>query len=87
MQRAHRGKIVNIGSVTGKQPLANRSPYAAAKLGVVGLSRTLALELGPHGMSVNVVSPWLVENQRLADVITTMSDERGVTPDEHCARR
>ena len=36
LQRAEHGKIVNIGSVTGKQPLPNRSPYAAAKLGVVG---------------------------------------------------
>jgi len=80
MQQARRGKIVNIGSVTGKRPLANRSPYAAAKLGVVGLSRTLALELGPHGMSVNVVSPWLVENQRLTDVIALLSEDRGVTP-------
>lgn len=82
LMRANRGKIVNVGSVTGKQPLVNRSPYAAAKLGVVGLSRTLALELGPQGMSVNVVSPWLVENQRLTEVITSMSDERGVTAAE-----
>jgi NAD(P)-dependent dehydrogenase (short-subunit alcohol dehydrogenase family) len=78
---ARHGKIVNIGSVTGKQPLVNRSPYAAAKLGVVGLTRTLAHELGPDGISVNVVSPWLVEGERLADVIDSMARERGVTPD------
>ena len=47
LQRAEHGKILNIGSVTGKQPLPNRSPYAAAKLGVVGLTRTLAHEVGP----------------------------------------
>ncbi len=82
MRRARRGKIVNIGSVTGKQPLPNRTPYAAAKLGVVGLTRTLALELGPSGMSVNVISPWLVEGQRLTDVITSMSLKNGVTADE-----
>ena len=61
------GKIVNIGSVTGKQPLLNRTPYAAAKLGVVGLTRTLAHEVGPYGISVNVISPWLVEGARLED--------------------
>jgi NAD(P)-dependent dehydrogenase (short-subunit alcohol dehydrogenase family) len=82
LRRAQRGKIVNIGSVTGKQPLPNRSPYAAAKLGVVGLTRTLALELGPSGMSVNVISPWLVEGQRLTDVIASMSRERGLTPEQ-----
>jgi NAD(P)-dependent dehydrogenase (short-subunit alcohol dehydrogenase family) len=79
--QARHGKIVNIGSVTGKQPLINRSPYAAAKLGVVGLTRTLAHELGPHGISVNVVSPWLVDGERLTGVIESMARERGVTSD------
>lgn len=82
LQRAEHGKIVNIGSVTGKQPLPNRSPYAAAKLGVVGLTRTLAHEVGPSGISVNLISPWLVEGERLADVISSMSKERGLTPEE-----
>ncbi|MGO9584542.1 MAG: SDR family NAD(P)-dependent oxidoreductase [Acidimicrobiales bacterium] len=82
MQGSGHGKIVNIGSVTGKQPLPNRSPYAAAKLGVVGLTRTLAHEVGPAGISVNLVSPWLVEGERLEGVISSMSRERGLTPDE-----
>ena len=82
LQRAGHGKIVNIGSVTGKQPLINRAPYAAAKLGVVGLTRTLAHEVGPSGVSVNVISPWLVEGTRLKDVFASMSRERGLTPEE-----
>jgi NAD(P)-dependent dehydrogenase (short-subunit alcohol dehydrogenase family) len=82
LQRTEHGKIVNIGSVTGKQPLINRTPYAAAKLGVVGLTRTLAHELGPSGISVNVVSPWLVEGPRLRDVVSSMSRERGLTPEQ-----
>ncbi len=80
LQASGRGRIVNIGSGTGKRPLANRTPYAAAKLGLVGLTRTLAVELGPLGITVNVVSPFLVENARLDNVITTMAAERGVTP-------
>jgi len=80
LRRAEHAKIVNIGSVTGKQPLVNRSPYAAAKLGVVGLTRTLAHELGPAGISINVVSPWLVEGPRLQEVVESMSKERGLTP-------
>jgi NAD(P)-dependent dehydrogenase (short-subunit alcohol dehydrogenase family) len=82
LQRGEHGKIVNIGSVTGKQPLPNRSPYAAAKLGVVGLTRTLAHEVGPSGVSVNLISPWLVDNDRLGDVLVSMSKERGMSPDE-----
>jgi NAD(P)-dependent dehydrogenase (short-subunit alcohol dehydrogenase family) len=82
LERAGHGKIVNIGSVTGKQPLLNRSPYAAAKLAVVGLTRTLALEVAPQGVSVNVISPWLVEGDRLEDVVTSMSAERGLTPEQ-----
>ncbi len=82
LRRAGNGKIVNIGSVTGKQPLVNRSPYAAAKLGVVGLTRTLAHEVGADGISVNVISPWLVEGPRLRDVMSSMARERGLTPEE-----
>jgi NAD(P)-dependent dehydrogenase (short-subunit alcohol dehydrogenase family) len=82
LQRAEHGKIVTIGSVTGKQPLPNRSPYAAAKLGVVGLTRTLAHELGPSGISVNVISPWMVEGNRLQEVISTMSRKRGLSPEQ-----
>jgi NAD(P)-dependent dehydrogenase (short-subunit alcohol dehydrogenase family) len=82
LERCEHGKIVNIGSVTGKQPLSNRSAYAAAKLGVVGLTRTLAHEVGSIGVSVNLISPWLVEGERLEGVLSSMSKERGLTPDE-----
>jgi NAD(P)-dependent dehydrogenase (short-subunit alcohol dehydrogenase family) len=41
------GSLIAISSMTGKRPLYGRSPYAAAKMGVIGLVRTLALELGP----------------------------------------
>jgi NAD(P)-dependent dehydrogenase (short-subunit alcohol dehydrogenase family) len=64
-----RGRIVLVGSVTGKRPLSGRAPYAASKLGVVGLARTLAVEVGRQGITVNVVSPWLLEGERLENVI------------------
>jgi NAD(P)-dependent dehydrogenase (short-subunit alcohol dehydrogenase family) len=82
LRAAPHGKIVNIGSATGKRPLANRTPYAAAKLGVVGLTRTLAHELGPDNISVNTISPFLVDNARLATVISTMAAAQGRTQAE-----
>lgn len=63
------GRLIFIGSVTGKRPLAGRTPYASSKLGLIGLARTLALEVGRHGITVNVVSPWLLEGERLEGVI------------------
>lgn len=60
------GKIVNIGSVTGKRPLAQRTPYTSSKMGLVGLTRTLALELGEYNINVNNLSPGAVDTPRLA---------------------
>jgi NAD(P)-dependent dehydrogenase (short-subunit alcohol dehydrogenase family) len=82
LRAAGRGKIVNIGSATGKRPLPNRTPYAASKLGLVGLTRTLAHELGPDSISVNTISPFGVQNARLDRVIAKMAETSGRTPDE-----
>jgi NAD(P)-dependent dehydrogenase (short-subunit alcohol dehydrogenase family) len=82
LRAAGRGKIVNIGSATGKRPLPNRTPYAASKLGLVGLTRTLAHELGPDNISVNTISPYLVDNPRLDRVIAALAEADGRTPQE-----
>lgn len=81
MRRRGGGKIVNIGSVSGKRPLAMRTPYTASKLGLVGLTRTLADEVGKDEISVNLISPWMVENERVELVISRMAEHRGVSPD------
>jgi NAD(P)-dependent dehydrogenase (short-subunit alcohol dehydrogenase family) len=59
------GRIVNIGSISGKRPLAQRTPYCASKMGLLGLTRALALELGPAGINVNCISPGAVLTARL----------------------
>ena len=69
------GSIVVIGSTTGKRPESGRTPYAASKLGLVGLVRTLAWEVGEHGIRVNLISPGSVEGPRIEAV---MEERAGV---------
>ena len=57
MYRRASGDVINIASVTGKRPLTRRTPYAASKMAVLGLTRTLAFEAGPLGVRVNSLSP------------------------------
>jgi NAD(P)-dependent dehydrogenase (short-subunit alcohol dehydrogenase family) len=51
------GRIVNVTSVVDIQPIAELSAYVTAKGGILGLTKTLAVELGPHGVNVNALSP------------------------------
>jgi len=69
------GRIVMIGSVTGKRPNPTRAPYAVTKIGLVGLTRTLTVELGPSGITVNCISPAGVDTERLQ----ALADAQGVT--------
>ena len=57
MREAHAGSIVTIASLFGRDPVPRGAAYCASKAGVEALTRSLALELAPHGVRVNVVSP------------------------------
>ena len=65
MIEQHKGDIINLASVTGKRPLARRTPYSASKMAVIGLTVTLAHEVGPLGVAVNSLSPGPVEGPRM----------------------
>ncbi len=60
-----RGDVINIASVSGKRPLARRTPYCASKMAVIGLTTTLAAEVGPLGVTVNSLSPGPVDSERM----------------------
>jgi NAD(P)-dependent dehydrogenase (short-subunit alcohol dehydrogenase family) len=79
------GCIIIIGSMTGKRPLFGRTPYAASKMALVGLARTLAWEVGSYGVRVNVISPGGVEGERIEWVIRRQAEAKGISIDE--ARR
>lgn len=76
------GSVIIIGSMTGKRPLWGRTPYAASKMALVGLARTLALEAGPYGVRVNVISPGAIEGERIEWVIRKQAEGRGISADE-----
>ena len=76
------GSIVNIGSVTGKRPLLGRTPYAATKAGLIGITRTLAEETGRHGIRVNLISPGAVEGPRIEWVFEEQAKARGLSVEE-----
>lgn len=60
-----RGDVINIASVSGKRPLVRRTPYCASKMAVIGLTSTLAFEVGPAGVNVNTLSPGPVDGPRM----------------------
>ncbi|HLX58241.1 MAG TPA: SDR family oxidoreductase [Ktedonobacteraceae bacterium] len=79
------GCIIFIASMTGKRPLVGRATYAAGKIALVGLARTLAWETGPYGIRVNVISPGGVEGERVERVIREQARIEGISLEE--ARR
>jgi NAD(P)-dependent dehydrogenase (short-subunit alcohol dehydrogenase family) len=76
------GSLVAISSITGKRPLHGRTPYAAAKMGVIGLVRTLATELGPHHVRVNAICPGFVAGPRIEQVLRRQAAVRGITEEQ-----
>lgn len=76
------GSIINLSSVAGRLGLPLRTPYAAAKWGVVGFTKSLAIEAGPDKVRVNCIQPGPVEGERLNRVIEAKAKALGTSFEE-----
>jgi len=82
LKASENGSIVNLSSLAGRVGFALRSPYAAAKWGVIGFTKSLALELGPFGIRANAILPGLVAGDRQRRVLEAKAQRLGQTFEE-----
>jgi 3-oxoacyl-[acyl-carrier protein] reductase len=77
------GRIVNVGGTFGMRGRAGRMAYSASKWGLRGITKSFALEAGPHGINVNCVAPGMVDGPRFRDkVCADMAEKLGITVEQ-----
>jgi len=76
------GAMILTSSTAGQYGYPNRAAYASAKWAVIGLMKTLAMELGPHGVRANAICPGAVEGPRMEGVLEREAAAKGMTRDE-----
>lgn len=81
MKAQRSGSIVNLSSTAGQYGYGMRTPYAAAKWAVIGLTKSLAIELGPYGVRCNAICPGSVAGARMERVIAAEAERRQVSAD------
>jgi NAD(P)-dependent dehydrogenase (short-subunit alcohol dehydrogenase family) len=79
LKAAGGGSIINMSSAAGRHGYAFRTPYSAAKFGVVGFTQSLAKELGPDNIRVNAILPGIIEGPRMEGVIRDRAAQLGVS--------
>lgn len=79
LKQSSNASIIGISSVAGRLGYAWRTPYAATKWAIVGLTKSLAIELGPDGIRVNAILPGVVEGPRIEKVIAARAEATGVS--------
>ncbi|MDG2028423.1 MAG: SDR family oxidoreductase [Acidimicrobiales bacterium] len=82
MKEQRSGSIVNISSTAGTHGFPNRAAYAAAKWGVIGFTKTLAMEVGEYGIRVNAICPGSINGPRMDHVIDLEVEASGRPRDE-----
>jgi NAD(P)-dependent dehydrogenase (short-subunit alcohol dehydrogenase family) len=87
MIAAGEGRIVNVGGTFGMRGRAGRMAYSASKWGLRGITKSFALEAGPHGINVNCVAPGMVDGPRFREkVCANMAQRLGITLEEAMKR-
>jgi NAD(P)-dependent dehydrogenase (short-subunit alcohol dehydrogenase family) len=81
LRKSKNASIVNLSSAAGRLGFPLRTPYSAAKWGVVGFTKALAAELGPEGIRVNAIQPGVVEGERIRRVMANKAKSRGISPE------
>lgn len=79
LRQSKNASIMNVSSQAGKHGFPMRAPYAAAKWGVIGFTKSIAIELGPQGIRVNALLPGIVAGDRQRRVLEAKSQVRGVS--------
>jgi NAD(P)-dependent dehydrogenase (short-subunit alcohol dehydrogenase family) len=82
LKQSKAGVIINMSSIAGRHGFANRSPYAASKWGVIGFTKTLAMELGEWGIRANAIAPGAVEGDRIERVFAGRAQITGMSIEE-----
>ena len=82
LKAAGGGSIVNLSSAAGRLAFPFRTPYSAAKWGVVGFTKSLSMEVGPDNIRVNAIQPGVVEGERIDRVIRAKAEAIGVSFEE-----
>jgi NAD(P)-dependent dehydrogenase (short-subunit alcohol dehydrogenase family) len=82
LKQSSAGCIINMSSIAGRFGFANRSPYAATKWGVIGFTKTLAIELGAFGIRANAIAPGAVEGERIVRVFQGRAQISGRSMEE-----
>jgi NAD(P)-dependent dehydrogenase (short-subunit alcohol dehydrogenase family) len=82
LKNSKAGCIINMSSIAGRFGFQNRSPYAATKWGVIGFTKTLAMELGEWGIRANAIAPGAVEGDRIVRVFAGRAQLSGRTMEE-----
>ena len=82
MKSRRAGAIINIASTAGIMGMPYRAPYVAAKFGVIGLTKALAMELGRHNIRVNAVAPGAITGDRMERVVEAHAEAEGLSRSE-----